>query len=101
MATPEVAELRRRNEELERASREGREREEALQRELERMRERLQAVEEAEERLCGELGELQAEALEEARAYLLRIEDLSHRLSAAHALLSSAGLPLSTSPVSL
>ncbi|RZR78719.1 hypothetical protein BHM03_00004141 [Ensete ventricosum] len=94
MAGREVAELRRRNEELERAAREGREREEALRGELERTRERLQAVEEAEERLCVELGELEAEAVAQAREDLLRIETLSHQLSTARALLASAGLRL-------
>ncbi|URE01660.1 response to low sulfur [Musa troglodytarum] len=94
MAALEVAELRRRNEELERAAREGREREEALRDELERTRERLRAVEEAEERLCVDLGELEAEAVAQAREDLLRIETLSHQLSAAHALLASAGLRL-------
>ncbi|THU67167.1 hypothetical protein C4D60_Mb05t21800 [Musa balbisiana] len=94
MAALEVAELRRRNEELERAAREGREREEALRGELERTRERLLAIEEAEERLCVELGELEAEAVAQAREDLLRIETLSHQLSAARAILSSAGLRL-------
>lgn len=79
----EVVELRRRNEELERAAADGRVREAALERELERTRQRLLAVEEAEERLCGQMGELEAEAVMQAREYLRRIEALSHRLTAA------------------
>ncbi|KAG6503840.1 protein RESPONSE TO LOW SULFUR 2-like [Zingiber officinale] len=91
----EVAELQRRNKELERAAAEGRDREAAMERELERTRQRLLATEEAEERLCGQMGELEAESVLQAREYLRRIEALSHRLAAALDLLAAAGLHLS------
>ncbi|KAL0927643.1 hypothetical protein M5K25_001838 [Dendrobium thyrsiflorum] len=79
----EVEELQRRNLELEREVRERREREEELRRELERTKGRLMAVEEAEERLCAQLGELEAEAIEQAREYNHRIRTLSDRLAKA------------------
>ncbi|KAJ0964278.1 hypothetical protein J5N97_029400 [Dioscorea zingiberensis] len=86
----EVEELRRRNEELEREVREGREREEKLGRELNRVMERLRMVEEAEERLCSQLGELEAEAVAQARSYHLRINDLCERLADAQRMLHSS-----------
>ncbi|XP_078445771.1 uncharacterized protein LOC144716533 [Wolffia australiana] len=73
--------LRRRNLELEEELRRSREREEAARRELERTRERLRVAEEAEERLCFELGELEAESVNQARAYLLQIHSLMDQLS--------------------
>ncbi|XP_074586669.1 protein RESPONSE TO LOW SULFUR 4-like [Curcuma longa] len=91
----EEAELRQRNEALERAVMESRHREVELGWELERTRERLRVAEEAEERLCGEIGELEAEAVVQAREYRRRIEALSHRLGSALDLLASAGLHLS------
>ncbi|KAG6512207.1 protein RESPONSE TO LOW SULFUR 4-like [Zingiber officinale] len=94
-AALEVAELRRRNVELERAAMESRHKEVVLGRELEWTRERLRVAEEAEERLCGEIGELEAEAVVQAREYRRRIEALSHRLGSALDLLASAGLYLS------
>nr|XP_010919447.1 protein RESPONSE TO LOW SULFUR 3 [Elaeis guineensis] len=87
----EMEELRRKNSELEREAAEAREREEETLRELERTRERLRAVEEAEERLSVELGELEAEAVAQARAYHLRIKALSDQLGIAHDILTSAG----------
>lgn len=87
----EVEELRRRNSELEREAAEARAREEETRRELDRTRERLRAVEEAEERLSVELGELEAEAVAQARAYHLRIKALSDQLAIAHDSLTSAG----------
>lgn len=79
-----MEELRRRNSELELEAAEAR-------RELERTRERLRLVEEAEERLIAELGELEAEAVTEARAYDLRIKALSDQLAVAHDILTSTG----------
>ncbi|XP_008791681.1 protein RESPONSE TO LOW SULFUR 3-like [Phoenix dactylifera] len=91
MAAADVEELRRRNSELEREAAEAREREVEARRELERTRERLRAVEEAEERLSVEIGELEAEAVVQARDYLLRIKALSDQLTTAHDILTSAG----------
>ncbi|PKU74656.1 protein RESPONSE TO LOW SULFUR 3-like [Dendrobium catenatum] len=79
----EAEELQRRNLELEREVRERRESEEELRLELERTKERLMAVEEAEERLCTQLGELEAEAIEQAREYNRRIRTLSDHLAKA------------------
>lgn len=75
--------LRRRNAELERELRESREREEAAREELRRTLERLRVVEEAEERLCTQLGELEAEAVLQARAYHARILSLADQLAQA------------------
>ncbi|KAK6926136.1 hypothetical protein RJ641_007855 [Dillenia turbinata] len=60
-------ELKKRNEKLERELQESREREKKMKEELEKTWERLKVVEEAEERLSTELGELEAEALDQAR----------------------------------
>ncbi|KAG0484831.1 hypothetical protein HPP92_008910 [Vanilla planifolia] len=83
------AELRLRNRELEREVREGREREEEMRRELDRARGRLLAVEEAEERLCAQLGELEAEAMEQAMEYNRRIRALSERLAEAQRIIAN------------
>ncbi|CAA6656444.1 unnamed protein product [Spirodela intermedia] len=50
-------------------------------RELERTKERLRVAEEAEERLCSQLGDLEAEAVGQARAYLLQIQSLMEQIS--------------------
>ncbi|KAL1539820.1 protein RESPONSE TO LOW SULFUR 3-like [Salvia divinorum] len=75
------AALRRRNEELERELRESLEREERTRAELTRAMERLMLTEEAEERLCSQLGELEAEAVGQAREYRARIMELMEQLS--------------------
>ncbi|KAJ4832487.1 hypothetical protein Tsubulata_000034 [Turnera subulata] len=72
--------LKKRNEELERALRESREREEQMRVELQRAFERLRVAEEAEERLCSQLGELEAEAVTQAREYHARIISLMDQL---------------------
>ncbi|KAG1360819.1 protein RESPONSE TO LOW SULFUR 3 [Cocos nucifera] len=95
VAEEEMEELRRRNEELEREVRERRAREEEMRMELERTRARLRAVEEAEERLCVQLGEIEAEAVAEARDYHRRIKALSDELEEARRIL---GLSSSLSP---
>ncbi|XP_056159553.1 protein RESPONSE TO LOW SULFUR 3-like [Syzygium oleosum] len=79
----EQEKLRRRNAELERELRESREREEAAREELRRTSERLRVVEEAEERLCTQLGELEAEAVLQARAYHAHILSLADQLAQA------------------
>ncbi|XP_010906627.1 protein RESPONSE TO LOW SULFUR 3 [Elaeis guineensis] len=93
VAVEEVEELRRRNEVLEREVRERQTREEEMRRELEMTRARLRAVEEAEERLCVQLGEIEAEAVVEARDYHRRIKVLSDELEEARRILGSSSSP--------
>ncbi|KAL1547324.1 protein RESPONSE TO LOW SULFUR 3-like [Salvia divinorum] len=81
------AALRRRNEELERQLRDSLEREERTTTELARAMERLRVAEEAEERLCSQLGELEAEAVGQAREYAARIVELMEQLSGAKGML--------------
>ncbi|KAB1205262.1 hypothetical protein CJ030_MR7G012102 [Morella rubra] len=76
--------LRRRNEQLEKELRESQVREEQMKKELQRAWERLRVAEEAEERLCSQLGELEAEAVQQARDYNARILSLVNQLSLAH-----------------
>ncbi|CAN1251301.1 Protein RESPONSE TO LOW SULFUR 2 [Linum perenne] len=82
-----MAELRRRNEELERALKESREREELMMKELELAWRRMRVAEDAEERLCSQLGELEAETVNQAREYHSRIMSLMEQLQQAHGLL--------------
>ncbi|KAL0287878.1 UNVERIFIED_CONTAM: protein RESPONSE TO LOW SULFUR 3 [Sesamum radiatum] len=51
---------------------------------LERVWKRLMVAEEAEERLCNQLGELEAEAVDHAREYRAHITVLMEQLSVAH-----------------
>ncbi|KAJ4785470.1 response to low sulfur 3 [Rhynchospora pubera] len=76
----ELESLRKRNTELEREAKEGRKREDLLRQELVQVNARLRVLEEAEERLSVEIGELEAHALDEARAYELRIQQLLDQL---------------------
>ncbi|KAK8511982.1 hypothetical protein V6N13_073806 [Hibiscus sabdariffa] len=80
----EGEELRKRNQQLEKELRESREREEQMREELRKIWERLRVAEEAEERLCSTLGELEAEALNQARAYNAHIVSLMDQLSKAN-----------------
>ncbi|KAG8486005.1 hypothetical protein CXB51_019329 [Gossypium anomalum] len=80
MAAPEE-ELRKRNQELEKELKESREREEQMRKELRKTWERLRVAEEAEERLCSQLGELEAESVNQARAYNAHILSLMDQLS--------------------
>ncbi|KAG8381637.1 hypothetical protein BUALT_Bualt06G0142300 [Buddleja alternifolia] len=73
--------LRRRNDELERELKKSLEREERMKEELMRAWERLRVAEEAEERLCCQLGELEAEAVDQAREYRSRVMELMQQLS--------------------
>ncbi|PPS11185.1 hypothetical protein GOBAR_AA09459 [Gossypium barbadense] len=73
--------LRKRNQELEKELKESREREEQMRKELRKMWERLRVAEEAEERLCSQLGELEAESVNQARAYNAQILSLMDQLS--------------------
>lgn len=84
------AALRRRNEELERELKESREREEMMRAELIRAVERLRVAEEAEERLCSQLGELEAEAVNQDREYRARIVELLEQLSVAKKMLQNS-----------
>ncbi|RCV05646.1 hypothetical protein SEVIR_1G098900v4 [Setaria viridis] len=68
--------LRRRNAELEREVA-------ALRAELGAARRRADTAEEAEERLCAQLGDAEVEAVEIAREYQARVEDLARELAAA------------------
>ncbi|WCJ28453.1 response to low sulfur 3 [Euphorbia peplus] len=77
----DTKELKKRNEELEKQVIESREREEKMRVELQRAWERLRVAEEAEERLCSDLGELEAESLNQARLYQARILSLMDQLS--------------------
>ncbi|KAI3974113.1 hypothetical protein MKX01_031571 [Papaver californicum] len=81
--------LRQRNEELEKELNKSLMREEKMKRELEKTTKRLYVVEEAEERLCSQLGDLEAEALEYVRSYQAQIQSLNAQLSQAQSLLQS------------
>ncbi|KAI3735494.1 hypothetical protein L6452_14993 [Arctium lappa] len=81
--------LRRRNEELERELEKSLEREEKMKMELKKMWERVRVAEEAEERLCSQLGELEAEAMDQAVAYRERLVTLMEQLAAAQKLIQS------------
>ncbi|XP_055828450.1 protein RESPONSE TO LOW SULFUR 3-like [Solanum dulcamara] len=91
-AVPESEVLRRRNEELEKELKKSIEREEKMRQDLKKTWERLRVAEEAEERLCSQLGELEAEAVDQARAYRTRVINLMDQLSSAHKLLESASI---------
>lgn len=86
--------LKKRNEELERELKKSAEREEVMKQELRATFHRLRVAEEAEEQLCSQLGELEAEAVDQARSYRLRMSALMEQLSLAQNLLRSASLSL-------
>ncbi|XP_047963613.1 protein RESPONSE TO LOW SULFUR 3-like [Salvia hispanica] len=86
--------LRMRNEELEKELRSSREREERMKEELRMTCERLRVAEEAEERLCTQLSELEAEAVDHVRESTAQISLLMDKLSLAHKLLQDASLSL-------
>ncbi|KAK4351057.1 hypothetical protein RND71_030370 [Anisodus tanguticus] len=91
-AVPESEVLRRRNEELEKELKKSIEREEKMKQELQKTWERLRVAEEAEERLCSQLGEFEAEAVDQARSYRTRVLHLMDQLSLAQKLLQSASV---------
>ncbi|RDX97383.1 Protein RESPONSE TO LOW SULFUR 2, partial [Mucuna pruriens] len=82
-------ELKKRNEELEKELKQSKEREEHVRRQLRAAMDRLRVAEDAEERLCSQLGDLEAEALQQARDYHARIVSLVDQLSQAHSLLNT------------
>ncbi|XP_047968503.1 protein RESPONSE TO LOW SULFUR 3-like [Salvia hispanica] len=84
--------LRRRNEELEKELRSSLEREERMKEELRMTWQRVRLAEEAEERLCSELGELEAEAVDHVRESRAQITLLMEKLSVAHKLLQGASI---------
>ncbi|GKB64181.1 retrotransposon protein, putative, ty1-copia subclass [Tanacetum coccineum] len=91
-ATATVAQeevLKRRNEELERELKRSLEREEKMKNELQKTWQRLRVAEDAEERLCSQLGELEAEAVDQARAYRERLVSLMEQLSVAQKFIES------------
>lgn len=88
----ESVSLKRRNEELEKELEASQERELIMRKELRRVCERLKVAEEAEERLSLQLGELEAEALTQARDYHQQITSLMNQLSHAHKLLQAASI---------
>ncbi|KAL3521736.1 hypothetical protein ACH5RR_019885 [Cinchona calisaya] len=87
--------LRKRNEELEKELKKATQRGDKMREELQRLWERLRVAEEAEERLCSQLGELEAEAVHQARFYRAHIMTLMDQLSAAQKLLQAASISIS------
>ncbi|KAF4398896.1 hypothetical protein G4B88_023490 [Cannabis sativa] len=87
--------LKKRNEELEQELRQSRQREEEMRNELLKAWQRLRIAEEAEERLCSQLGELEAEAVDQARADHVKIVSLLNQLSRAQQLLQAASISIS------
>lgn len=83
------ARLKKRNEELEEQLKQSKEREEHVRRQLLAALDRVRIAEDAEERLCSQLGDLEAEALLQARQYHARIVSLLDQLSKAQTLLNT------------
>ncbi|GAB4826050.1 hypothetical protein Ancab_008920 [Ancistrocladus abbreviatus] len=86
----EEVELRKQKEELERELKESLLREEKLRYELQMAWERVRVAEEGEERLCSQLGELEAEAVDYARACQTQIMSLMEQLAQSNKLLKSS-----------
>ncbi|XP_057774116.1 protein RESPONSE TO LOW SULFUR 2-like [Salvia miltiorrhiza] len=84
--------LKRRNEELEKELRDSLEREERMKEELRMTWERVRLAEEGAERLCSQLGELEAEAVDHVRESTAQITLLMDKLSLAHKLLQDASI---------
>ncbi|XVF10225.1 hypothetical protein REPUB_Repub07fG0164400 [Reevesia pubescens] len=82
----EEQELRKKNQELERELKESKEREVQMRKELQKVWERLRVAEEAEERLCSQLGELEAESVNQVRDHNAHILSLMDQLSKANVL---------------
>jgi len=86
----EMRELRLTNKRLVQQLEESRRQQAEMWAELEETRVRLLTVREAEERLCSQLGEFEAESVEQARAYNQEIISLTQRLKQAERLLCEA-----------
>ncbi|KAL2317550.1 hypothetical protein Fmac_031426 [Flemingia macrophylla] len=80
---------KKKKEEVEEDLERSKEREEEARRQLRAALDRVRVAEEAEERLCRQLGEAEAEALQQAREYQALILALADQLSQALSLLSS------------
>ncbi|KAL9164266.1 hypothetical protein ABFS82_06G094800 [Erythranthe guttata] len=93
--------VERRNEELEKELKNSMEREAGLKQELQRAWERLMVAEEAEEHLCSQLGDLEAEAADQAREYRAQIIILMEQLSVAQKLLGQDHASINTTTISL
>ncbi|XP_047044668.1 protein RESPONSE TO LOW SULFUR 2-like [Lolium rigidum] len=91
MARKTAAAMDGKSSELARAMAEAEAREERLRRELEAALARVAVAEEAEERLCVQLGELEAEAMEQALEYQQHVRALSERLAFMDGVLRSSG----------
>ncbi|KMZ65744.1 hypothetical protein ZOSMA_30G00250 [Zostera marina] len=65
---------------MEKELKESKEREEAMRNELMKTRQRLRVAEDAEERLCSQLGDLEAESVDQARLYYLQVKTLQEQL---------------------
>eukprot|EP01018_Ginkgo_biloba_P026314 Gb_18061 [translate_table: standard] len=76
----EIDQLKSHNWQLEQQLKESQRRQKELRAQLEEMGIRLSTVEEAEERLCSQLGDLEAEAVEEAQSYNREFNSLQQRL---------------------
>ncbi|KAF4398897.1 protein RESPONSE TO LOW SULFUR 4 [Cannabis sativa] len=87
--------LMKRNQELEQELSRSREREEEMRNELLKTWQRLRIAEDAEEMLCSQLGELEAEAVDQARADHAKIVSLVKQLSRAQQLLQAASISIS------
>nr|XP_043617055.1 protein RESPONSE TO LOW SULFUR 3-like [Erigeron canadensis] len=85
-----MEELQRRNEELERELVMSIQREEKMKTELQRLWEKVRVAEDAEERLCSQLSDLEAEAVDQTHEYRAHLMALMEQLSAAHKLIESA-----------
>ncbi|KAL9240230.1 hypothetical protein vseg_014474 [Gypsophila vaccaria] len=94
LQTQDAVELKMRNKELERKVKEFENKEEKARDELTRALERARIAEEAEEMLCSQLGDFEAEAVDQARVYHARILALMDQLSTAHKLLQQHGISL-------
>ena len=79
----EENDIKKRNEELEKKLKESIVREKKIREELDRALERVRVAEEGEEMLCSELGQLEAEAAEQARDFRARMLSLIEQLSQA------------------
>jgi len=86
----EMRELRLTNKRLVQQLEESRRQQAEMWAELEETRIRFLTVREAEERLCTQLGEFEAESVEQARAYNQEIVSLTQRLKHAERLLCEA-----------
>ncbi|XP_051192819.1 protein RESPONSE TO LOW SULFUR 2-like [Lolium perenne] len=91
MARKATAAMDGKRSELARAMAEAEAREERLRQQLEAALARVAVAEEAEERLCVQLGELEAEAMEQALEYQQHVRSLSERLAFMDGVLRSSG----------